>query len=52
MLFGRTFNIGFLLLAIFLILTGLGMLIATFSIPPLVLGIIALLAGIFLLIGR
>ena len=52
MLFGRTFNIGFVLLAIYLILTGLAFIIGTLTIPPLLLGILALLAGIFILIGR
>jgi hypothetical protein len=52
MLFGRPFNIGFLLLAIYLILVGLGALITTFAIPAIILGILALLAGIFILIGR
>lgn len=51
-MFGRPFNIGFLLLAIYLILIGLMSLIATFTIPAIVLGILALLAGIFILIGR
>jgi hypothetical protein len=49
---GGAFNIGFLLLAIYLILVGLATLVASFTIPPLITGIIALLAGIFLLIGR
>lgn len=51
-MFGRPFNIGFLLLAIYLILIGLASLIASFTIPVIVLGILALLAGIFILIGR
>jgi len=46
-----TKNIGMLLLAIYLILTGLG-LIAGFVLPVIVLGILALLAGIFILIGK
>jgi uncharacterized membrane protein HdeD (DUF308 family) len=46
-----TKNIGMLLLAIYLILAGL---IALFSIaiPGMVLGILALAAGIFILIGK
>jgi hypothetical protein len=48
----RTFNIGFVLLAIYLILTGLISLVGALTIPPLLLGILALLAGIFILIGR
>ena len=51
-MFGRPFNIGFLLLAIYLILVGLASLIAAFAIPSIILGILALLAGIFILIGR
>lgn len=47
-----TNNIGMLLLAIYLILVGIVSLVATFAIPPIVLGILALLAGIFILIGR
>ena len=44
-------NIGFLLLAIYLILVGLGLLVAL-AIPSILLGVLALLAGIFILIGR
>jgi hypothetical protein len=43
-------NIGFILLAIYLILVGLG--IFGVAIPAVVLGILALAAGIFILIGR
>lgn len=45
-------NIGFLLLAIYLILVGLGTLISGFAIPAIILGILALAAGILILIGR
>jgi uncharacterized membrane protein HdeD (DUF308 family) len=48
----KGFNIGFLLLAIFLILYGLMTLVANFAIPPIVMGILALVSGIFILIGR
>ena len=44
-------NIGFILLAIYLILVGITSLVAL-AIPGIVLGILALLAGIFILIGR
>lgn len=44
-------NIGFILLAIFLILYGIVGLTGL-ALPALVLSIFALLAGIFLLIGR
>jgi hypothetical protein len=46
-----TKNIGMLLLAIYLILVGL-MSLAGFIIPPLLLGILALVAGICILIGK
>ena len=46
-----TKNIGMLLLAIYLILIGI-MSIAGFVIPAIVLGLLALLAGIFILIGK
>ena len=45
-------NIGFLLLAIYLILVGISVLLPGFVIPTIVFGIIALLSGIFILIGR
>lgn len=47
-----TSNIGLLLLAIYLILIGLSSVVATLAIPPIVLGILALAAGVFILIGR
>ena len=46
-----TKNIGMLLLAIYLILVGL-MGLAGFAIPGMVTAILALAAGIFILIGR
>ena len=46
-----TKNIGMLLLALYLILAGLGMLVAL-AIPPVLMGILAVAAGIFILIGR
>ena len=46
-----TGNIGFILLAIYLILVGLGIL-AGLAIPAVILGILAIASGIFLLIGR
>jgi hypothetical protein len=45
-------NIGFLLLAIYLILTGLAALIPTMVLPAVLYGILAIAAGIFILIGR
>lgn len=46
-----TKNIGMLLLAVYLILAGLGLLFAI-MIPSVLMGILAVLAGIFILIGR
>jgi hypothetical protein len=46
-----TKNIGMLLLAIYLIIVGL-MTLFTIAIPGILLGILALLAGIFILIGK
>jgi hypothetical protein len=50
----RFFNIGigFLLLAIYLILVGLMTIIPEFHVPSIVTGIIALASGILILIGR
>lgn len=48
----RFTSIGFLLLAIYLILIGLTSLISGFAIPAIVLGILALASGILILIGR
>jgi len=47
-----TKNIGMLLLAIYLILVGLMSLIPGFAIPAIVMGILALLAGIMILLGK
>ena len=46
-----TKNIGMLLLAIYLILVGI-MSIAGFVIPSILLGVLALLAGIMILLGK
>jgi asparagine N-glycosylation enzyme membrane subunit Stt3 len=46
-----TKNIGMLLLAIYLILVGI-MALTAVGIPPVLTGILALAAGIFILIGR
>ena len=50
-MFKGGFNIGFLLLAIYLILIGI-MSIASVAISPIVLGVLALISGIFILLGR
>jgi hypothetical protein len=47
-----TKNLGLLLLAIYLILAGLGLLVHTIVIPEIIMGILALAAGILILIGR
>ncbi|KAF3361924.1 hypothetical protein PHSC3_001481 [Chlamydiales bacterium STE3] len=47
-----TSSIGFLLLAIFLILWGLVLVAPQFAIPSIILGILAIVSGIFILIGR
>jgi len=47
-----TKNLGMLLLAIYLILAGLGLLVHTIIIPAIIMGILALAAGILILIGR
>jgi hypothetical protein len=47
-----TNNIGFLLLAIYLILVGVSTLGTGLVIPALILGLLALISGIFILIGR
>lgn len=44
-------NIGFILLAIYLILLGLSVLLGGI-IPSLILGVLAIAAGIFILIGK
>jgi hypothetical protein len=45
-------NIGFILLAIYLILQGVTSLFSLAAIPGIMFGILALLSGIFILIGR
>jgi uncharacterized membrane protein HdeD (DUF308 family) len=45
-------NLGLLLLAIYLILVGITTLFHTIAIPVVVMGILALVAGILILIGR
>ncbi len=47
-----TRNIGFLLLAIYLILQGISILFMQFTLPPVVFAVLAIAAGIFILIGR
>jgi hypothetical protein len=47
-----TKNIGMLLLAIYLILTGITALVPSLGIPGIVGAILALVAGIFILLGK
>lgn len=44
-------SIGMILLAVYLILVGIVALVPV-GIPPIIFGILALLAGIFILLGR
>lgn len=44
-------NVGFILLSIYLILQGLGFL-AAIAIPAVVMGILAIAAGVFILLGK
>ena len=46
-----TRSAGMLLLAIWLILTGLSGLVA-FPLPPVVMAVLALIAGVLILVGR
>jgi hypothetical protein len=45
-------NIGFFLLAVFLILHGLVILVPAIAIPIVFFGVLALVTGIFILIGK
>ena len=47
-----TRNIGFILLSIYLILVGITAIVPAVAIPSIVYGIFALLAAIFILIGK
>ena len=47
-----TKNIGMLLLAIFLILYGIMSIFHAIVIPVIIMGVLALAAGIFILMGR
>lgn len=45
-------NWGFILTALYLIVVGLSVLVPTLAVPPVVHGVLALAAGVLLLIGR
>lgn len=47
-----TKNLGMLVLAIYLILLGITALLPAIAIPGIVMGILALIAGILILIGK
>ena len=47
-----TKNLGMLLLAIYLILVGIMALVPSIALPAVVMGILALAAGILILIGK
>jgi hypothetical protein len=47
-----TSNIGFIVLAIYLMLLGIVSIVPSLAIPSLVFGLIALIAGIFILLGK
>ena len=47
-----TNNIGFILLAIYLIIVALGILVPGVAIPSVITAVVALVAAIFILIGR
>jgi hypothetical protein len=47
-----TRNIGFIFLAIYLLLVAVITLIPNMIVPQMVVGIVALLAGIFIIIGK
>lgn len=47
-----TRSLGMLLLGIYLVLVGIMGLVTTLAIPPIVLAVLALVAGILILIGR
>ncbi|MBX3709706.1 MAG: hypothetical protein KIT56_05115 [Gammaproteobacteria bacterium] len=52
MKFDFTNNIGFILLAVYLILIGISGFVTGFMIPAIVFNVLALVAGIFILIGK
>lgn len=52
MAIGFTRNIGFILLAVYLILAGLPTLFPAFALPSIIQGVLAIVAGIFILLGK
>lgn len=47
-----TRSLGMLLLGIYLVLVGIMGLVTTVAIPPIVLAVLALIAGILILLGK
>jgi hypothetical protein len=47
-----TRNLGMLLLGVWLLITGLAGLVALPMIPPMLMAVLALLAGLLILVGR
>lgn len=47
-----TNNIGLLVLAIYLILVGISEIIPALSLPTIIYGLLAIIAGVLILIGR
>lgn len=45
-------NIGFILLAVYLILVGIAALVPGLTVPNVIYGILALVAGVLILIGK
>jgi hypothetical protein len=47
-----TKSLGSILLAIWLILVGLMAVLSGFTIPPIIMGVLAIAAGVLILLGR
>ena len=47
-----TKNVGMILLAIWLILWGLMAVVAGFALPPILMAVLAIAAGVLILLGR
>ena len=47
-----TKNLGMLVLAIWLILTGLVIVVPAIALPAILMGVIAIIAGVLILLGR
>jgi hypothetical protein len=47
-----TNNLGMILLAVWLILWGLMAVVAGFALPPIIMAVLAIAAGVLILLGR